>query len=117
MARAGASILDIGGESTRPNAEAVSHADEIARITPVLSGLAEQGVTLSADTRHAEVMLAGLAAGAHIINDVSGFTATGAAQLMAEQYKARPDASYAIAMHMQGEPQTMQKTQVMALRR
>ena len=108
MARAGASILDIGGESTRPNAEAVSHADEIARITPVLSGLAEQGVTLSADTRHTEVMSAGLAAGAHIINDVSGFTAIGATQLMAEQYKARPDASYAIAMHMQGEPQTMQ---------
>jgi len=63
MARAGASILDIGGESTRPNAEAVSHADEIARITPVLSGLAEQSVTLSADTRHTEVMSAGFAAG------------------------------------------------------
>ena len=70
MARAGASILDIGGESTRPNAEAVSHADEIARITPVLSGLAEQGVTLSADTRHTEVMSAGLEAGANSIKPI-----------------------------------------------
>ena len=109
MAQAGASILDIGGESTRPGAEPVSQEAEIQRITPVIKGLAAQGITVSADTRHPEVMQAALIAGAQIINDVSGFSAKDSATLMAKHYARHPENSFAIAMHMQGSPQTMQK--------
>jgi len=104
----GASLVDVGGESTRPGAAPVSREEELDRILPVITALAAQGITVSADTRHTEVMGPAVAAGASIINDVSGFTATGAAALMGDIYKNRPDKVFAIAMHMQGEPQTMQ---------
>ncbi|MEH6757696.1 MAG: dihydropteroate synthase [Parasphingorhabdus sp.] len=71
MATAGASILDIGGESTRPGAEPVWEGDEIKRVVPVIEKLAQCGAALSIDTRKAAVMEAAIAAGAHIINDVS----------------------------------------------
>ncbi|WP_417610176.1 dihydropteroate synthase [Parasphingorhabdus sp.] len=71
MAAAGASILDIGGESTRPGADPVWEGDEIKRVQPVIERLAHCGAVLSIDTRKAAVMEAGLAAGAHLINDVS----------------------------------------------
>lgn len=76
MAQAGAEILDIGGESTRPGAKTVPPDEEIARITPVIAGLRAQGFTgvISVDTRKAVVAEAALAAGANLINDVSGFT-------------------------------------------
>ncbi|MEP2988590.1 MAG: dihydropteroate synthase [Parasphingorhabdus sp.] len=71
MAAAGASIIDIGGESTRPGAETVWEGDEIKRVVPVIEKLGHCGAAISVDTRKAAVMEAALAAGAHIINDVS----------------------------------------------
>ena len=71
MAVAGASILDIGGESTRPGANRVWEGDEIKRVVPVIERLAHCGAVLSIDTRKAVVMEAAIAAGAHLINDIS----------------------------------------------
>jgi len=71
MAAAGAAIIDVGGESTRPGAAPVWEGDEIARVVPVIERLAKAGVAISIDTRKAAVMQAALAAGAHIVNDVS----------------------------------------------
>lgn len=76
MAQAGAGILDIGGESTRPGAKTVDVEEEIARVTPVIAGLRAQGFKgrISVDTRKAAVARAALDVGADMINDVSGFT-------------------------------------------
>jgi dihydropteroate synthase len=74
MQLAGASIVDVGGESTRPGAEAVWEGDEIARVVPVIERLAKSGIIVSIDTRKASVMEAALAAGAGIVNDVTGLT-------------------------------------------
>ncbi len=76
MASAGADILDIGGESTRPGAQPVAVEEEIARTAPVIEGLRKRGYggTISVDTRKAAVARAALDAGADMINDVSGFT-------------------------------------------
>ncbi|OAN64815.1 dihydropteroate synthase [Sphingomonas sp. TDK1] len=71
MSIAGAAILDIGGESTRPGAATVWEGDEIARVVPVIERLAASGAAISIDTRKAAVMEAALAAGAHLVNDVS----------------------------------------------
>jgi dihydropteroate synthase len=71
MAAAGAALIDVGGESTRPGAAAVWARDEIARTVPVIERLARAGTAVSIDTRQAEVMAAALAAGAHLVNDVS----------------------------------------------
>lgn len=74
MQLAGASIIDVGGESTRPGAETVWEGDEIARTVPVIEQLARSGIAVSIDTRKAAVMEAALAAGAGIVNDVTGLT-------------------------------------------
>jgi dihydropteroate synthase len=100
---AGADILDVGGESTRPGATPVAPADEFARIEPVVRGLAAAGAVVSIDTRHAQVMDAALAAGARIINDVSALTGDAASLAVAARSRAP-----LILMHMQGEPRTMQ---------
>lgn len=71
MHAAGAAIIDVGGESTRPGADPVWEGDEIARVVPVIERLTRAGVPVSIDTRKAAVMEAALAAGAHVINDVS----------------------------------------------
>ena len=71
MAAAGAALVDVGGESTRPGATAVWEGDEIARIVPVIERLAAAGTLVSVDTRKAAVMEAALAAGAGLVNDVS----------------------------------------------
>ena len=71
MLEAGAAIIDIGGESTRPGAAAVWEGDELARVVPMVERLAAAGAAISLDTRRAAVMEGGLAAGAQIINDVS----------------------------------------------
>ncbi|MBT0669652.1 dihydropteroate synthase [Novosphingobium profundi] len=71
MLEEGAAIIDVGGESTRPGAAAVWEGDEIKRVVPMVERLAMMGAAISLDTRRAAVMEAGLAAGAHIINDVS----------------------------------------------
>ena len=99
----GAAIIDIGGESTRPDAQPVSACVELERVLPVLRALGSLGVPISIDTAKPEVMRAVLAEGADMINDVYAFRAQGALELMAGF-----DAALCI-MHMQGEPRTMQR--------
>ncbi|WP_260922567.1 dihydropteroate synthase [Novosphingobium sp. 9] len=72
MLEAGAAIIDVGGESTRPGAASVWEGDEIARVVPIVDRLAKAGAAISVDTRRAGVMEAALKVGAHIFNDVSG---------------------------------------------
>lgn len=72
MLEAGAAILDIGGESTRPGAKPVWEGDEIARVVPAIEGCAAMGAAISVDTRKSAVMEAALDAGAHCVNDISG---------------------------------------------
>jgi dihydropteroate synthase len=99
----GASILDIGGESTRPGAPAVSLDDELARVLPVVREAVRLNVPISVDTYKAGVMQAVLDAGVDIINDVWALRQTGAQQVVAAH------ASCGVClMHMHGEPQTMQ---------
>jgi dihydropteroate synthase len=71
MLAAGAALIDVGGESTRPNAAAVWEGDEIKRVVPVIERLAASGAAISIDSRRSSVIAAALAAGAHIVNDVS----------------------------------------------
>lgn len=104
LARAGADILDIGGESTRPGAPRVSAEEELERILPVLRGLRERtAVPLSVDTTKAAVAREALAAGAVLVNDVSGF---GFDPELAGVV-ARAGAACCL-MHIQGTPETMQ---------
>lgn len=103
MAAHGASIIDVGGESTRPGAATVWAGDEIERIEPVIRQLAGGGTAVSADTRKAEVIEAALAAGATMINDVSGLTFD---ERSAETV-ARAGVPV-VLMHHQGDPATMQ---------
>ena len=100
----GASIIDVGGESTRPGAAPVSPEEESARVIPVIRALAERGVLVSVDTRHAIVMEQACAAGAGIINDVSALTHDPAALPVVIKLK-KP----VILMHMQGDPHSMQQ--------
>ena len=72
MITEGVDIIDIGGESTRPGAERVSGEEELARVIPVITELAKDGVVISIDTMRASTALAAVDAGAQIINDVSG---------------------------------------------
>lgn len=80
----GADLIDVGGESTRPGFTPVGCAEEISRIVPVVEGLVARGALVSVDTRHAPVARAALEAGAHIINDVSGFEDPAMVALAAE---------------------------------
>ncbi len=85
LVREGATIIDVGGESTRPGAVRIDAAIETARVVPVVKELAAQGITVSIDTMHAEVARAALEAGARIVNDVSGGRADAAmAPLLAD---------------------------------
>jgi len=102
MLDAGADIIDVGGESTRPGAKPVPPEEEARRIEPVLRALAAAGATVSVDTRHAPVMAAALSWGAKIINDVSALTGDGSLETV-----ARAGASV-VLMHMRGEPASMQ---------
>lgn len=102
MRAAGADLLDLGGESTRPGAEPVSAEEEMARVLPVLAGLRDCGAAISVDTMKPEVMTAVLAAGADMINDVGALRAPGAMEAVA-------GATCGIClMHMQGTPRSMQ---------
>lgn len=102
MLAAGADIIDIGGESTRPNAMPVAPDTEIARVVPVIAALAATGATISVDTRNGATMAAALSAGATIINDVSALTHDpDAAALVAAR------GCPVILMHMRGTPATM----------
>src|SRR5690554_3081679 len=75
MADEGAAIIDIGGESTRPGAAEIGAAQEQARILPVIEAVARTGILVSVDTYRAETARLAIAAGAHIVNDVTGLSA------------------------------------------
>lgn len=101
----GAEVVDVGGESTRPGSVGVSAEEELGRVLPVLHGLLAQrpDIVVSVDTSKPEVAEKTLAAGAMLINDV-----TGAIQPAMNEAVAKHDAGL-IIMHMRGEPRTMQK--------
>jgi len=99
----GADIVDVGGESTRPNAEPVSLAEELRRVIPVVEALAARGVKVSVDTLKPAVMRAAIAAGCAVVNDVNAFRAEGAVEAVAGSQAG------VIVMHMQGTPRTMQQ--------
>ena len=103
MVRAGAAIVDVGGESTRPGATPVTPDEEWDRIGEVVAALVEAGVCVSVDTRHAEVAVRALHAGASIVNDVSGFRDP------AMREAVRRCGCGCVVMHMKGEPGTMQQ--------
>ena len=104
MIAEGASIIDIGGESTRPGAETVEELEEIARTAPVIAALRDKSsVAISLDTRKATVAMEGLEVGASLINDVSGFTYDAALAPLAAQAGVP-----VCIMHAQGDPATMQ---------
>jgi dihydropteroate synthase len=108
MVEDGAHILDVGGESTRPGAEPVSVEEELARVAPVLEGIAQAGlldrVQVSIDTCKASVAAAALDAGASLVNDVSALRADPQmAALVADS------GAECCLMHMLGEPRTMQR--------
>jgi dihydropteroate synthase len=103
MIEGGAAIIDVGGESTRPGAAAVSVEEELRRVIPVIEHLARAGrAIICVDTSRPEVMRAAAAAGATLINDVRGLRHPGALAAAAGSGCA------VCVMHMQGEPQTMQ---------
>lgn len=102
MRDAGALLVDVGGESTRPGAAPVPIDEEIRRVAGVVAGLAERGVLVSIDTRKPEVARVALQAGACLVNDVGGLGDAAMRRVCAEL------GAPAIAMHMQGEPRTMQ---------
>ena len=105
LAEAGADILDIGGESTRPGAAPVTLDEELRRVMPVLEGVVgKTRARLSVDTRKAEVMRRAAAAGVHILNDVSALTHDAQSQRVAVETKLP-----VVLMHAQGEPATMQQ--------
>jgi dihydropteroate synthase len=105
MEREGAHIIDVGGESTRPGASAVSEDEELRRILPAIEGLrGKLRVPISVDTRRAAVADAALAAGAEIVNDVSGLRTD--PRLADIVRRARVPL---ILMHMRGTPRTMQR--------
>jgi dihydropteroate synthase len=99
----GADVLDVGGESTRPGAEAVSSEVELERVLPVIEGLAGGEKQVSIDTSKAAVAAAAIDAGATIVNDVTALGDPEMASLCAEREVAL------ILMHMRGEPRTMQE--------
>jgi dihydropteroate synthase len=99
----GADIVDVGGESTRPGAAAVSLDDERRRVLPVLEALSGCGVPISIDTRKPELMREAIAAGASLVNDIGAGEAPGTLEAVAQS------AAAICLMHKQGEPQTMQQ--------
>lgn len=104
MAAAGAAIIDVGGESTRPGAEDVGEQEEIDRVVPVIEAIRSAlDVAISVDTSKPAVMRAAVAAGAAMINDVRALCAEGALEAAAELQQA------VCLMHMQGQPRTMQR--------
>lgn len=104
MRKAGADIIDVGGESSRPGAAAVSASEEIDRVVPLIEKLADTNATLiSVDTSKPEVMRAAVSAGAVLINDIFALQREGALQAASELPAA------VCLMHMQGTPRTMQQ--------
>ena len=105
MISEGVDVIDVGGESTRPGADRVTEEIERDRVIPVITELAELGITLSIDTTRANIAQAAIGAGATIVNDVSG----GLADLkMAALIASNPTIQY-VAMHWRGHSKDMQK--------
>jgi dihydropteroate synthase len=104
MTSAGADIIDIGGESTRPGSESVSLQEELDRVMPVIEMLcAEEEIAVSIDTVKPEVARAALEAGASMINDISALQLDNSLAALAAEYGA-----YLVLMHMRGTPKDMQ---------
>ncbi len=106
MVAQGADIVDIGGESTRPGASAVTIDEELVRTIPVVGELAAEGVVVSIDTTKPEIAEAAVEAGALIINDISALGTLGMGRVAAETQAGL------VLMHMKGVPKTMQKAPV-----
>ena len=104
MAAAGADIIDVGGESTRPGSQAPSEEEEMRRVIPVIRALAGDGILVSVDTRRATVMEAVLNAGARIVNDMSALRHDPASRAVIARHQA-----WVVLAHMQGTPETMQR--------
>lgn len=105
LQKAGADILDIGGESTRPGSRAISADEELRRVLPVIRALRRKlRIPISVDTRKAAVAEAALAAGAEIVNDVSALQFDSAMAGVVRKHRAA-----VILMHMRGTPETMQR--------
>lgn len=103
MWQEGADLIDVGGESTRPDAEPVAAHEELRRVIPVIRELAAEGIAVSVDTMKAEVASRALEAGAVVVNDVSGLRDEGMVEVVvAHQCQV-------CIMHMQGDPRTMQE--------
>jgi dihydropteroate synthase len=107
LARAGAGILDVGGESTRPGAEEVGVDEELRRVVPVVEGLAGLDVEISIDTSKAAVAAAALDAGATIVNDVTALRGDPEMAALCGDRGAT-----VVLMHMLGSPRTMQRNPV-----
>jgi dihydropteroate synthase len=99
---AGADIIDVGGESTRPGADPVPADDEMERVLPVVGALAADGIAVSIDTAKPEVAAAAVEAGAIVVNDVTGLSNPAMLEAVVGSGAA------VVIMHMQGEPRTMQ---------
>ena len=104
MMEEGADLIDIGGESTRPGAEAISFETEMARVLPVITTLARTGVAISIDTRNAATMHAALESGARIINDVSALGHDPKSATVVAQAGCP-----VVLMHMRGDPTSMMR--------
>jgi len=105
MIQAGADIIDIGGESTRPGAQSISTEEELNRIIPILEKIrAEWPISISIDTSKADIMRAAIAAGSDMINDVTALRGEDSLATVAASQNVQ-----VCLMHMQGEPRTMQK--------
>jgi dihydropteroate synthase len=105
LEREGAAYIDVGGESTRPGAEAVGTTEELRRVIPVLEGLRAAGLeaAISIDTSKVAVARAAVAAGASFVNDVTAFRAEPALATLVAELEVD-----CCLMHMRGEPRTMQ---------
>jgi dihydropteroate synthase len=103
MVADGATIVDVGGESTRPGSMPVSIDEELSRVLPVVSGLVHSGITVSVDTAKAEVARRCIAAGAHIVNDVTALSDPAMAGVCADGEVG------VVLMHMLGTPANMQQ--------
>lgn len=101
----GADILDIGGESTRPDSQPVSIDEELSRVIPVLEALVDTHIPISIDTSKPEVMKHAIESGAFMINDVNALRSPGALEVIAQNNHVQ-----ICLMHMQGTPQDMQKS-------
>ena len=104
LVAAGADIVDVGGESTRPGADPVDEREELIRVEGVVRRLADEGVIVSVDTMKPTVAAAAIDAGAAIVNDVGGLGSAAMRRVVADSGVG------AVIMHMQGEPRTMQRS-------